>query len=149
MSSLAHRCRSSRATILIRGLTVPTLLLMTCMPIKQTFRRMRALAILLIFLLWAFVGISISPASVGASLTSWLLMLDYLAVSVLAINLLTTRRRLIGLIDAILLMTTFVSLYGIYGYITKQMAMRTLQPRSSALVRSLARRRQRWLSFSP
>ncbi len=102
------------------GLTVPTLLLMTCMPIKQTFRRMRALAILLIFLLWVFVGIGISPNSVGASLTSWLLMLDYVAVSVLAINLLTARRRLIGLIDAILLVTTFVSLYGIYGYITKQ-----------------------------
>ncbi len=102
------------------GLTVPTLLLMTCMPIKQTFRRMRALAILLIFLLWVFVGIGISPVSVGAFLTSWLLMLDLVAVSVLAINLLTTRRRLLGLIDTILLVSTFVSLYGIYGYITKQ-----------------------------
>lgn len=102
------------------GLTVPTLLLMTYMPLKQTFRRMRALAFLLIFLLWVFVGIGISPVGVGVFLTNWLLMLDFVAVSVLAINLLTTRRRLIGLIDAILLIATFVSLYGIYGYITKQ-----------------------------
>jgi putative peptidoglycan lipid II flippase len=102
------------------ALTAPSLLLMTCMPIRQTFRRMPALACLLIYVLWVFAGIGISPVSGGTFLTSWLLMLDLVAVGVLAINLLTTRRRLIGLIDAILLVATFVSLYGIYGYITKQ-----------------------------
>jgi murein biosynthesis integral membrane protein MurJ len=102
------------------GLTVPTLLLMTCMPITQTFRRMPALACLLIYVMWVFASIGISPVSGVTFLTSWLLMLDLVAVGVLAINLLTTRRRLLGLIDAILLVTTFVSLYGIYGYVTKQ-----------------------------
>ncbi len=36
------------------------------------------------------------------------------------INLLTTRRRVLGFIDAILLVTTCIALYGIYGYFTKQ-----------------------------
>src|SRR5260370_27201689 len=67
------------------GLTVPTLLLMTCMPIKQTFQRMPALAILLLYLLWVLAGIGISPAGTGPFLTEWLLILDCVAVFVLAV----------------------------------------------------------------
>jgi O-antigen ligase len=102
------------------GLTIPTLLLMTCMPITQTFKRMPALAMLLLFLLWAFAGIAISPVGVGPFLTQWTLMLDCVAVAVLAINVLTTRRRLLTLIDVFLIPATFVSLYGIYGFFTRQ-----------------------------
>src|SRR5207248_4342797 len=102
------------------ALTVPTLLLMTCMPIKQTFKRMPALAILLLFLAWALAGIGISPANIGSSLIQWTLMLDYVAIAVLTINVLTARQQLLTLIDALLIPVTFVSLYGIYGYFTKQ-----------------------------
>ena len=105
------------------ALTAPTLLLMTCMPIKQTFKRMPALVILLLYLVWAFVGIGISPVQTGSFLTEWTLMLDYVAVAVLTINVLTTRQHLLKLIDVILLPTTFVSLYGIYGYFTGQNAI--------------------------
>lgn len=102
------------------GLTVPTLLLMTCMPLKQTFRRVPALAFLLAFFLWVLVGIAMPTVSIGTFLISWLVFLDYIAVAVLTINLITTRRRLMALIDAILLLTTFISIYGIYGYVTRR-----------------------------
>jgi putative peptidoglycan lipid II flippase len=101
------------------ALTVPTLLLMTCMPIKQTFQRMPALFILLLYLLWVLFGIRISPLGTGSFLTQWTLMLDCVAISVLTINVLTTRQRLLRLIDAILVPATFISLYGIYGYFTR------------------------------
>jgi len=102
------------------ALTVPTLLLMTYIPIKQTFRRMPGLAILLLYLAWVLVGIGISPAGTGQFLTEWTLALDYVAIGVLTINVLTTRQHLLRLIDVLLLPATFVSLYGIYGYFTKQ-----------------------------
>ena len=102
------------------GLTAATLLLMTCMPIKQTFQRMPALAILLLYLIWALAGIGISPVGTGPFLTQWTLMLDCVAVGVLTINVLTTRQHLLKLIDALLIVAAFVSLYGIYGYFTRQ-----------------------------
>src|SRR5258708_20840321 len=104
----------------LSALTIPTLLLMCFFPLKQTFKRMPALAFLFIYLLWVFASIGISAIGVGSFLTLWTTFLDYMAVGVLAINLLTTRRRMMGLIDAILLPATFIALYGIYGYFTKQ-----------------------------
>src|SRR3989442_15287590 len=98
------------------ALTAPTLLLMACMPLKQTFKRMPALAFLFLFLVWVFVGIGVSPAGTGLFLTQWTLLLDFAALGVLTINVLTTRQRLLKLIDALLIPATFVSLYGIYGY---------------------------------
>ena len=102
------------------ALTAPSLLLIAVMPIKQTFKRMPTLALLLIYLLWVLIGIGISPLAAGSFLTSWLLMLDYVAIGVLTINVLTTRQRALKLIDAMLIPATFVSLYGIYGYFTRQ-----------------------------
>jgi O-antigen ligase len=102
------------------GLTIPTLILMACIPVKQAFQRMPALVFLLIFLLCVFAGLTISPIGVSAFLTYWVILLDFLAVSVLTILLLTTRQRLLRIIDFILLPSTFVAVYGIYGYITKQ-----------------------------
>jgi len=89
------------------------------MPIKQTFQRMPALFILLLYLLWVLFGIRISPLGTGSFLTQWMLMLDCVAISVLTINVLTTRQHLLRLIDAILIPATFVSLYGIYGYFAR------------------------------
>jgi O-antigen ligase len=105
---------------LLTGLVVPTLLSMAVMPLKETFKRMPALLILFIYLLWAFASIGISSLGLGPFLTYWTTFLCYVAVGVLAINVLTTRLRLLVLIDVMLLASTCVALYGIYGYITGQ-----------------------------
>jgi putative peptidoglycan lipid II flippase len=102
------------------ALTVPTLLLMTRVPISLAFKRLPALAVLLLYLSWVFAGIGISQIGVGAFLTNWILLVDYVAVCVLLIHVITTRRRMMGLIDTILLVSLFVALYGIYGFFTHQ-----------------------------
>ncbi len=102
------------------GLTVPVVLLMFYFPVKQTFKRMPALAFLLVYLFWVLASISISSMSAGAFLTIWLIFLDFVAVSVLTINVLTTQKRLTLIVDAVLLLSTVIALYGIYGYFTKQ-----------------------------
>ena len=122
-----------RGTNVLIGITIPTLLLMTLMPIKQTFKRLPALAFMFIYLLWVFAGIGVSPLGTGSFLTLWTELLNCVAVGILTINVLTTRRRLLGLIDAILLLSTFIALYGIYGYITKQTG--EADPSASSLYR--------------
>ncbi len=109
-----------RGSNLLIGLTIPTLLLMTFLPIKHTFRRLPALGFFCLYLLWVFASIGISAIGVGAFLTQWILLLNSAAVGILTVNVLTTRRRMLGAIDAILLVSTFIALYGIYGYFTKQ-----------------------------
>lgn len=104
----------------LTALTVPTLLLLVCMPMKQTLKRMPALIILVLYLAWIFASIRISPLGTVPFLTLWLNFVDFVALSVLTINIITTRRRLLGLIDAIMIPVTFIALYGIYGYLTKQ-----------------------------
>jgi O-antigen ligase len=102
------------------ALTAPTILLMLYLPVRQTLKRMPVLIFLFIFLVWVFASIGISRVEVGAFLTIWTLLLDYVAVSILAINVLTTEKRLLRLIDVVLLVSTSIAIYGIYGYITKQ-----------------------------
>jgi len=102
------------------ALTVPVVLLLFFFPVKEVFKRMPALAFLLVYLFWVFLGIAISPMSTGSFLTLWLLRLDYVAVSILTICVLTTRKRLTTIVDAILLISTIIAVYGIYGYFTKQ-----------------------------
>jgi murein biosynthesis integral membrane protein MurJ len=104
----------------LTALTVPTLLLMACMPVKQTLKRLPALIFLAVYLVWVFAGIRLSPLGTGPFLTLWLNFVDFAAVSVLVIYIITTQRRLLGLIDAILVPATYIALYGIYGYLTKQ-----------------------------
>ena len=109
-----------RGTNIIVGLTAPTLLLMASMPIKQTIKRLPALGWLCIYLLWVSLSINISPFGTGAALTAWFLRLDCVTVSILAINALNTRRRLLVVIDAMLLVSACIALYGIYSLLTKQ-----------------------------
>ena len=104
----------------ITGLTVASLLLMASIPIRQTFKRMPALIFLLLFCLWIFAGIGISPLGIGTFLTSWTIYLIYVVIALLTINVLNTERRVMGLIDAILLISTLIALYGIYGYFIRQ-----------------------------
>jgi putative peptidoglycan lipid II flippase len=102
------------------GLTVPAVLLLFFFPLKQTFKRMPALGFLFAYILWVFASIGISPMSTGSFLTLWLIRLDYVAVGVLAINVITSHKRLTLIVDAILLISTIIAVYGIYGYFTKQ-----------------------------
>jgi putative peptidoglycan lipid II flippase len=102
------------------ALTVPTILLLTVVPVTVAFKRFPALGMFSLFLVWVFASIGISQIGVGKFLTAWTLYVDCLAVSILAIQLLTTRRRVMLLIDSILLVAQFVALYGIYSYFTHQ-----------------------------
>ena len=102
------------------ALTVPTLLLMSVVPIAPAFKRLPALGVLLLYLLWVFAGIGVSQIGTSSFLTIWILRVNYVAVCVLLISVLTTRRRMLGLIDAILLVSLFVALLGIYGFFTHQ-----------------------------
>ncbi len=104
----------------LTGLIAPTMLLMTVMPLNQTFKRLPALVPLSLYLLWVFASIGISPMGIRSFLTIWTIYLAYAALGVLVINVLTTQRRILALIDIMLLSTTIIALYGIYGYITKQ-----------------------------
>ena len=104
----------------LSALTIPTLLLVACMPIKQTFKRMPVLVFLALYLVWVFAGIGLSPLGTVPFLILWINFVDFGVLSMLTINVITTRRRMLGLIDAILVPSTFIALYGIYGYITKQ-----------------------------
>lgn len=103
----------------LSGLTVPTLLLLFYLPTKQALRRMPALGFLLAFVLWILLGIGIAAIPPAQFLTIWTINLDFVAVAVLTILVITTRKRLLGLIDLILAPSVFISLYGIYGYFTK------------------------------
>ena len=80
---------------------------------------MPTLVLLLICVLWMFPGIFISPIGFSAALTNWIIDLTYVALGVLAITVLTTRRRILLVINGMLLSGIFVALYGIYGYITR------------------------------
>ncbi len=101
------------------GLTVPTLLVMFFLPVRNSFKRMPALIFLSLYLLWIFASIGISAIGMGAFLTTWLIYLDCLMVAVLTIDVLSTPERLHLVADVIILIATYVALYGIDGYITK------------------------------
>jgi exopolysaccharide production protein ExoQ len=104
------------------------------MPIKQTFKRLPALAFLFIYLLWVFASIGISALGVNLFLSLWVQLLNCVAIGILTINVLTTRRHLMVLIDTILIFSLLIALYGIYGYITKQNG--TPDPINPALFRT-------------
>ncbi|HET9919050.1 MAG TPA: murein biosynthesis integral membrane protein MurJ [Ktedonobacteraceae bacterium] len=105
---------------LLSGLTAPTLLLLFYLPLKQAFQRMPALGFFFVYLWWVFASIGFSPLDIGTFLTTWTTFMDFLGVAVLAIFVLTTRQRLLRVIDAILLSSLFIAVYGIYGYLIKQ-----------------------------
>jgi len=105
---------------LLSGLTIPMVLLMFVIPIKPAFKSMPTLAFLFAYFLWMLASIGNTAIPIAQFFTLWLVYMATVAIGVLAINQLTTRRRLMGIIDAILLQALFVALYGIYGYFTLQ-----------------------------
>ncbi len=114
----------------LTALTVPTLLLLFHLPVSHIFKRMPPLFFLLLYLVWVFAGMNLSAIGGGTFLVIWLTFLDYLAVAALTVHVLSTRQRLMHLIDAIIWGGTFVSPYGIYGYVTRQNGV--LDPATSA-----------------
>jgi putative peptidoglycan lipid II flippase len=102
------------------ALTIPTLILLFTATDPKTFRRVPALALLFLFLLWELAGIHNSPLDTGTFLKAWLTFADFAAVAVLTVSLVSSRRRMLLLIDAMLLVGAFVALYGIAGYLTHQ-----------------------------
>jgi murein biosynthesis integral membrane protein MurJ len=104
----------------LSGLTIPTLLLLFVFPTKEAFKRMVALPIFLAFIIWVLLGSWHSPLSMGQFFTDWTIMLDAIGISVLTIFVITDRKRMLHLIDMILLPSVFIALYGIYGYIVKK-----------------------------
>lgn len=109
------------------GLTIPTLLLLATTPLSQTtipiataFRRLPALAILFLYFLWVLTGIQNSPLGTVEFWKMWLLSVDYGVIAILAIGIISTRHRLLLLVDAMLTVGTFIALYGIVGYLTHQ-----------------------------
>lgn len=105
---------------LLSGLTLPTLLLLFYLPTKVAFKRMIALPVMLAFFLWMLPTITYSPITLSDFLTKWTTLLDFVGVAVLVIVLVNTRKRMLLLIDAILVPAIFIALYGIYGFITQQ-----------------------------
>lgn len=100
------------------ALTVPLLIAMLILPVRRCFRRMPALAVLLAFLVWVLAGIRLSPLDLVSFLKAWTLELNYVAIAVLTICTITTRRRLLVLVDCILVVFTAIAVYGIYSYAT-------------------------------
>jgi O-Antigen ligase len=100
------------------ALTVPLLIAMLILPVGRCFRRMPALVVLLAFLAWELAGIRLSPLDLVSFLKAWTLQLNYVAIAVLTICTVTTRRRLLVLIDCILVLFTALAVYGIYSYAT-------------------------------
>jgi murein biosynthesis integral membrane protein MurJ len=104
---------------LLSGLTIPTLLLLFYLPTKEAFKRMIALPIFLIFFFLFLPTMSMSPLTISEFFTEWTTSLDYIAVAVLVILLINTRKRMHALIDTITIIGVFASIYGIYSYFTK------------------------------
>jgi putative peptidoglycan lipid II flippase len=104
----------------LSGLTLPTLLLMFVVPIKPAFKQMPALAIFFAYLMWIFLSIGFSEIGVTQFITYWLVYVAYVAIAVLMIHLLKTRKLMMGIIDAVLLQALLLSFFGIYGYFAHQ-----------------------------
>jgi murein biosynthesis integral membrane protein MurJ len=104
----------------LSGLTLPTLLLLFLQPTKEAFKRMVVLPIFLAYLIWVFCGIGLTPLSLTQFFTDWTILLDSIGVAVLTIFVVSDRKRMLWLIDAILVPSIFIALYGIYGYFVKK-----------------------------
>lgn len=104
---------------LLSGMTIPTLLLLFYLPTREAFKRMIALPIFLIFFFLYLPTMSMSPLTMSDFFTEWTTSLDYIAVAVLVVLLINSRKRMHALIDTITVTGVFAAIYGIYSYFTK------------------------------
>lgn len=115
-SSLSFLSGNNLAT----ALTLPGVLLLLSIPLKDIARRLPALYVWSLFMVWVLAGIGISGLDAVTFLKSWMLDVNYVIIAALIIHFVTTRKQLMGLIDIILVVSFFIAVYGIYGYVTKQ-----------------------------
>jgi O-antigen ligase len=101
-------------------LLLPLLCLLPALPWREMSGRVPGLRWLALYLVWVLLGIGLSPLDVRAFLTLWLTMLASAGAGVLTIALVTTRRHLVGLSNALLATALLVALYGLYGFATHQ-----------------------------
>lgn len=101
-------------------LILPLLLWSGFLPWRWIVRHVPGLVWQAFYLVWVLFGIRLSPLSTRAFLTLWLILVAYPATSALAVTWLTTRRRLLGLVDTLLLTALLAALYGLYGFLTRQ-----------------------------
>lgn len=101
-------------------LIFPLFCLFAILPWKEIIRRMPGLIWLAFYLVWVFLGIGLSPLNTRAFLTLWLTMLASVGVGALTIALITTRARLLMLIDILLATALLAALYGLYGFVSHQ-----------------------------
>ncbi len=104
----------------LTALTVPTLLLLCLLPTGWAMQRMPALVPFLALLLWMLASCWRSDLTPLAFVISWTTRLDFFAVAILAILLVNSRKRLLLLLDAMLLPALVIAVYGIWGYFTRQ-----------------------------
>ncbi|GCE17400.1 hypothetical protein KDK_12000 [Dictyobacter kobayashii] len=105
---------------LLSGLTLPTLLLLFYVPTKEAFQRLPALPVWLFYFIWILLGMGISPIALQEFMTIWTTQLDFLAVSVLVVLVIDSRKKLLGFVDAMIAPAIFIALYGLYGFATQQ-----------------------------
>lgn len=103
----------------LSGFTVPTLLLLFWVPTRKAFKRMPMLPFFLVYFLWMILGLNISPITTSTFLTTWTTFLDYVGVAVIAVLYINSRKRLLMVIDAMMIPTIVIAIYGIIGYVTK------------------------------
>ncbi len=104
---------------LLSGLTLPTLLLLFYLPTKQAFKRMPALAFLLIYFIWILLSASISPMTPYDFTVTWSTLMDFVGASVLVVLLVTNRKRMLNVIDLMIAPAIFIAFYGFYGFAVK------------------------------
>lgn len=102
------------------ALIIPLLLLLLFLPWRELFRRAPGLIWQALYLGWVLAGIGLSPLDTRSFLTLWLTMLASIVVGLLAVTFITTRRRLLGVADMLLVTAFLTALYGLYGYVTRQ-----------------------------
>jgi murein biosynthesis integral membrane protein MurJ len=102
------------------ALIIPLLLLLLFLPWKELFQRMPGLIWQALYPGWVLAGIGLSPLDTRSFLTLWLIMFASIAVGPLAVTFIITRRRLLGLIDMLLMTAFLAALYGLYGYMARQ-----------------------------
>lgn len=101
-------------------LVIPFVFLLPSLPWREIMGRVPGLIWLALYLGWVLLGVGLSPLDTRAFLTFWLTMLAAVGMSVLTIVFVTTHRRLLGLVDTLLVTALLVALYGLYGFVTHQ-----------------------------
>ena len=81
---------------------------------------MPALSFFMAYVIWVLLGIGLSPLPLGSFFTLWTILLTTIAICILTISTVTTRQRMLWVMDAILVPSIFIALYGIYGYFIKK-----------------------------